>query len=87
MRRGWRGIVQQLTACCRTVGQNADSLIAALWMSWCFVADPGTHADQGGFLGRIVAFGITIGVRQPHIAPHTARRHAAPPTAPHHTVA
>jgi hypothetical protein len=30
-------------------------------MSWCFVADPGTHADQNGTGGRLVAFAITIG--------------------------
>ena len=43
------------------IDEDADTLHAALWMSWCFVADPGTHTDQGGLLGRIVAFAITIG--------------------------
>lgn len=40
---------------------EADALHEALWSSWCFVADPGTHAEQDGMGGRLVAFTITIG--------------------------
>ena len=40
---------------------ETDALYQALWLSWCFVADPGTHADQDGGGGRLVAFAITIG--------------------------
>lgn len=43
------------------VDDEAEALHEALWSSWCFVADPGTHADQGGAGGRLVAFVITIG--------------------------
>jgi Trk K+ transport system NAD-binding subunit len=38
------------------------SLSNAAWMSWTFVADPGTHADAPeGLLIRFVSFGITVG--------------------------
>ena len=43
------------------VDGDTNALYAALWMSWCFVADPGTHAEQEGAGGRLVAFLITIG--------------------------
>ena len=40
---------------------GTTSLPVALWMSWCFVSDPGTLGDQEGALGRVVAFAVTVG--------------------------
>uniref|UniRef100_A0A7S2S8C3 RCK N-terminal domain-containing protein n=1 Tax=Mucochytrium quahogii TaxID=96639 RepID=A0A7S2S8C3_9STRA len=33
----------------------------AVWNSWTFIADPGTHAEQNGFAARVVALVLTIG--------------------------
>eukprot|EP00586_Coscinodiscus_wailesii_P021362 CAMPEP_0172505778 /NCGR_PEP_ID=MMETSP1066-20121228/188898_1 /TAXON_ID=671091 /ORGANISM="Coscinodiscus wailesii, Strain CCMP2513" /LENGTH=698 /DNA_ID=CAMNT_0013282515 /DNA_START=263 /DNA_END=2359 /DNA_ORIENTATION=- len=37
------------------------SLSSCLWLSWTYVADPGTHADAEGTLVRFVSLVITIG--------------------------
>lgn len=39
---------------------NGDIFNAA-WVTWTYVADPGTHADAEGTLVRLVSFFITIG--------------------------
>ncbi len=40
---------------------TGDPLSSSAWVSWTYVADPGTHADAEGFLERIAAFFITLG--------------------------
>eukprot|EP00123_Amoebidium_parasiticum_P016867 comp23617_c2_seq1/m.40189 comp23617_c2_seq1/g.40189 ORF comp23617_c2_seq1/g.40189 comp23617_c2_seq1/m.40189 type:complete len:773 (-) comp23617_c2_seq1:135-2453(-) len=40
---------------------SKEGFASALWTSWTFVADPGTHADQDGILERAVAFLLTVG--------------------------
>ena len=37
------------------------SLSASTWISWTYVADPGTHADAEGMVVRLVSFIISIG--------------------------
>ena len=43
---------------CAFVGED---LGAAMWASWLYVADPGTHADAEGTGLRVVAFSTTMG--------------------------
>ena len=43
---------------CALVGENFG---AAMWASWLYVADPGTHADAEGIGLRLVAFSTTMG--------------------------
>ena len=40
---------------------SGESFAAAMWRSWTYVADPGTHADAEGTGTRIVALGATMG--------------------------
>ena len=40
---------------------SGESFAAAMWRSWTYVADPGTHADAEGTATRIVALGATMG--------------------------
>jgi len=36
-------------------------IYASCWISWTYVADPGTHADAEGTINRLVSFIISIG--------------------------
>lgn len=40
---------------------TGDSLSASTWVSWTYVADPGTHADAAGMFERCAAFITTVG--------------------------
>lgn len=40
---------------------SGQDITSSMWMSWTYVADPGTHADTEGMLVRLVSFTITIG--------------------------
>ncbi len=40
---------------------STSSFTEALWRSWTFVADPGTHADEQGLLRRVIALLTSIG--------------------------
>ena len=40
---------------------TGDPLSSSAWVSWTYVADPGTHADAEGFMERAAAFFITLG--------------------------
>ena len=37
------------------------SFAESVWVAWTYVADPGTHADNTGWLTRLVSFGLTLG--------------------------
>ena len=41
--------------------QKTIAMAEAIWLSWAFIADPGTHADSNGVANRIVAFFVTVG--------------------------
>ena len=41
--------------------EPGPDLLALIWQTWTFVADPGTHADESGVLERLVALLITLG--------------------------
>jgi hypothetical protein len=38
-----------------------DQLSESFWISWTFLADPGTHANHTGFVQRVISFVMTIG--------------------------
>jgi hypothetical protein len=38
-----------------------DQLAESFWISWTFLADPGTHANHTGFVQRVISFVMTIG--------------------------
>jgi hypothetical protein len=38
-----------------------DHLSESFWISWTFLADPGTHATHKGLVQRIISFVMTIG--------------------------
>jgi hypothetical protein len=38
-----------------------DHLTESFWISWTFLADPGTHAAHTGLVQRIISFVMTIG--------------------------
>jgi len=40
---------------------SGNSVSTSTWMTWTYVADPGTHADAEGTAVRFVSFCITIG--------------------------
>jgi len=49
---------------CGSIGLTAATGIpisASTWISWTYVADPGTHADAEGTINRLVSFIISIG--------------------------
>jgi len=44
------------------LGDNeGTNFMESLWESWTYVADPGTHADEGSWLRRVMSFFITVG--------------------------
>lgn len=39
----------------------SEDIIESLWIIWTYLADPGTHANNKGFVQRIISFCMTIG--------------------------